>query len=292
MQRILITGANKGIGLAIARGVLQHSSDTHVILGSRDASRGKAAIETLMDEQPEWGGRLTQLDLDVTDDESVTSATQRLSAQFSDQQFPLYAVVNNAGIGLGSAQPNPVFDVNVRGIQRVCAAFIPLLDQAAGRVVNITSAAGPKFVSECPEGLRQFLTDPGIEWADLESRMNEYLDTDKGGLPAHGLRNEDAYGLSKAFANSLTLWLARKNPRLKINACTPGWIDTDLTRYHAEASGKSPAELGMKTPSEGAHSALHLLFETLEGNGRYYGSDAVRSPLDAYRAPGDPPFNG
>ncbi|MEP1472523.1 MAG: SDR family NAD(P)-dependent oxidoreductase [Halieaceae bacterium] len=292
MQRILITGANKGIGLAIARGVLQHSNDTHVILGSRDSLRGKAAIETLVDEQPEWAERLTQLDLDVTDADSVTQAAKQLSAHFSDQQFPLYALVNNAGIGLGSAEPRPVFDVNVQGIRRVCEAFIPLLDQAEGRVVNITSAAGPKFVSECPEDLRDFLTDPGIEWADLESRMNEYLDADTGSLSDQGLRNEDAYGLSKACANSLTLWLARENPNLKINACTPGWIDTDLTRYHAEASGKSATELGMKSPSDGARSALHLLFETLEGNGRYYGSDAVRSPLDAYRAPGDPPFNG
>ena len=292
MQRILITGANKGIGLAIARGVLQHSSDTHVILGSRDSLRGKAAVDTLVDEQSEWSARLTQLDLDVTDENSVTQAAKQISAQFSDQQFPLYGVVNNAGIGLGSAEPRPVLDVNVRGIQRVCEAFIPLLDKARGRVVNITSAAGPKFVSECPEDLRHFLTDPGIEWTDLESQMNKYLDPTNGGLPGQGLRNEDAYGLSKACANSLTLWLARENPGLDINACTPGWIDTDLTRYHAETSGKSPAELGMKSPSEGARSALHLLFETLEGNGRYYGSDAVRSPLDAYRAPGDPPFYG
>ena len=292
MQRILISGANKGIGLAIARGVLQHSSDTHVILGSRDSLRGKAAVETLVDEQSEWSARLTQLDLDVTDENSVTQAAKQISAQFSDQQFPLYGVVNNAGIGLGSAEPRPVLDVNVRGIQRVCEAFIPLLDKARGRVVNITSAAGPKFVSECPEDLRHFLTDPGIEWTDLESQMNKYLDPTNGGLPGQGLRNEDAYGLSKACANSLTLWLARENPGLDINACTPGWIDTDLTRYHAETSGKSPAELGMKSPSEGARSALHLLFETLEGNGRYYGSDAVRSPLDAYRAPGDPPFYG
>jgi len=105
-------------------------------------------------------------------------------------------------------------------------------------------------------------------------------------------RDSDTYGLSKACANSYTLCLAREHPSLSINACTPGWIDTDLTRYHAEASGKSPTELGMKPASQGTRSALHLLFEALEGNGRYYGSDAVRSPLDAYRAPGDPPFQG
>ena len=292
MQRILITGANKGIGLAIARGVLEHSNSTLVILGSRDPARGKAAIDSLVSEQQAWAERITLLALDVTSADSVANAADQVKAQFPAEQSPLYAVVNNAGIGLGSADPNPVFDVNVSGIQRVCEAFVPLLDPERGRVVNITSAAGPKFVSECPEDLRHFLTDSNMEWSSLNNRIKEYLDPANGGLPGHGLRNEDAYGLSKACANSLTLWLARENPNLEINACTPGWIDTDLTRYHAEASGKSPTELGMKSPSEGARSALYLLFETLEGNGRYYGSDAVRSPLDAYRAPGDPPFKG
>jgi carbonyl reductase 1 len=35
---------------------------------------------------------------------------------------------------------------------------------------------------------------------------------------------------------------------------------------------------------------MHLLFDELEGNGRCYGSDAKRSPLDRYRAPGSPPY--
>jgi hypothetical protein len=63
-----------------------------------------------------------------------------------------------------------------------------------------------------------------------------------------------------------------------------------LSRHYAESQGKTPAELGMKTPAEGAKAPLHLLFGTLEGNGRYYGSDGKRSPLDRYRAPGSPEY--
>ena len=59
-----------------------------------------------------------------------------------------------------------------------------------------------------------------------------------------------------------------------------------------KAAGKSAAELGMMPPVEGTCSALFLLFEELQGSGYYYGSDAVRSPLDRYRAPGDPPYAG
>jgi hypothetical protein len=86
--------------------------------------------------------------------------------------------------------------------------------------------------------------------------------------------------------------LAREHPSVRANACTPGFIETDMTRPYAESSGKSAAELGMKTPAEGARAPLHLLFGTLQGNGRYYGSDAKRSPLDRYRAPGSPEYTG
>ena len=73
-----------------------------------------------------------------------------------------------------------------------------------------------------------------------------------------------------------------------MNACTPGFIATDMTRAYVVASGKSAADLGMKSPAEGAKAPLHLLFAELEGNGHFYGSDAKRSPLDRYRAPGSP----
>ncbi len=48
----------------------------------------------------------------------------------------------------------------------------------------------------------------------------------------------------------------------------------------------------MKPPAQGARAPMHLLFGELEGNGRYYGSDAQRSPLDRYRSPGSPPYTG
>jgi NAD(P)-dependent dehydrogenase (short-subunit alcohol dehydrogenase family) len=109
---------------------------------------------------------------------------------------------------------------------------------------------------------------------------------------AKGLGDGSAYGLSKAIANTYTLILAREHPRLRVNACTPGFIETDMTRHYAESEKKSPAELGMKPPSAGAKAPMHLLFGELDGNGRYYGSDAQRSPFDRYRSPGTAPYAG
>jgi NAD(P)-dependent dehydrogenase (short-subunit alcohol dehydrogenase family) len=292
MRRILVTGANKGIGLAIASAILEQHVDTMVVLGSRNLERGQGAFNSLVGEHPEWASRIEVLELDVSRDASVEQAASQLEAFSVDDRAPLYAIVNNAGIGFGMADLRGVLGVNVFGMHRVCQAFLPLLDISLGRIVNITSAAGPNFVAACSPALRAFLTDVNIEWSSLQSLMEECLAGGNRDPDAAKLAHNNIYGFSKACANSYTLCLARENPQLRINACTPGWIETDLTRHHSETTGKSAADLGMKPPAEGTRSALYLLFEELEGNGRYYGSDAVRSPLDSYRAPGDPPFTG
>jgi NAD(P)-dependent dehydrogenase (short-subunit alcohol dehydrogenase family) len=112
----------------------------------------------------------------------------------------------------------------------------------------------------------------------------------QGTFAAAGLGDGDAYGLSKACANPFTIAVARAQPKHHVNACTPGFIETDLTRPYLAGAGKTAKEMGMKPPSEGTRSPLHLLFGAVEGNGRYYGSDAKRSPLDRYRSPGDPEY--
>ena len=103
-----------------------------------------------------------------------------------------------------------------------------------------------------------------------------------------------AYGVAKACLNVYNMELSRRFPDMKVNACTPGFIESDLTRGYLEKSGKTAAEMGMKTPEQGATSAVFLMMGDLTGDqtGQYYGSDAVRSPMHKYRSPGDPPYNG
>ena len=118
------------------------------------------------------------------------------------------------------------------------------------------------------------------------------LGGDETAFEKAGLGDGDAYGLSKACTNTYTLQLARRHPTLHVNACTPGFTETDMTRGYAVSQGKTPTEMGMKPPEAGAICPLLLLFGELNGNGRYYGSDGLRSPLDAYRARGSPPYAG
>ena len=84
---------------------------------------------------------------------------------------------------------------------------------------------------------------------------------------------------------------ARDHPDLIINAVTPGFVETNLTKGYTEHYGKSGAELGMKKPDEATLSVERCLFEDV-GSGLYFGSDGVRSPLHQYRSPGDPEYVG
>jgi hypothetical protein len=78
---------------------------------------------------------------------------------------------------------------------------------------------------------------------------------------AAGFGTGSSYGLSKAALNMYTMVVARENPKLKVNACTPGFVETDLTRGFATKYGKTPAEMGMITTEQGTSFWLFALEE-------------------------------
>ena len=294
MKRILITGANKGIGLATAKKLLESYSNTYVLLGSRDFSKGKQALESLLKGDPEFKDRVYLVQINVEQDDSVNSAAEEVAETFGKTPDTLYGIVNNAGIGNSVDGLEKILQVNTYGPKRVCDAFIPLLDESYGRIVNVTSASGPVFLSGSSDETKKLLTNPGITWTEIQDYMDECVDANfKNNISSdHGSSSVSAYGLSKACTNAYTIFLAGQYPDLTVNACTPGFIETDLTRPMAVAGGNTPAEMGMKSPEEGASTSVFLLMGNPEGSGHYYGSDCLRSPIDSYRSPGDPPYTG
>jgi len=269
--RVLVTGGNKGIGKALCR-QLAVDHGYHVLLGSRDASRGQAAVDEIVASAPEVKDRVELVELDVAQDASVAKAAEAVASKYG-KEGALKGIINNAGMGFGQSLPD-TFGVNFWGPKRVCDAFIPLLCQKSGRVVNTSSASGPMFVQKVGGEMGKVLTDPAVTFDQIEAIVQQGMENSE--------LEGDAYGFSKACLNAYTMVLARAHPHLAINGMTPGFIDTDITA----GMGAS------KTPEEGTKVALHCLMGKLEGNGRYYGSDAVRSPLDRYRGPGDPPYEG
>ncbi len=231
--------------------------------------------------------------VDVADPQSIEGARDKVARLCGAEAAPLYGIVNNAGVGLASDDMRGVLEVNLLGVKRVCDAFLPLLD-ASGRIVNVSSASGPKFVSQCAPQRKPFFKDAAVTWSDIQRLVDDVLEHegDAGYFRSLGLGEPDAYGLSKACVSLYTLGLARDNPQLCINACTPGYIETDLTRPQARRQGVPPGDLGMKAPQFGTIAILFLLFGDTGGSGHYFGSDARRSPLDRYRAPGTPEYTG
>lgn len=139
-QTWMITGANRGIGLALAMALLRRGD--HVVAAARNPWGG--ALAELASEHM---GSLTLLELDVTSDDSVAAAREVLAGRSLD------VLVNNAGIhgprGTDSALAmdfeawRAVFEVNVYGPLRVAQAFLPNIEAGAGRkIATITSRMG------------------------------------------------------------------------------------------------------------------------------------------------------
>jgi NAD(P)-dependent dehydrogenase (short-subunit alcohol dehydrogenase family) len=136
----LVTGANKGIGRAIASGLAREGFV--VYLGARDSTRGAAAAGELA-----VSGDVRFLLLDVTSDADVAAAVARVESDFGH----LDVLVNNAGVNAGYNRPEDetadgfrfVYETNVFAVVRVTNGFLPLLRKsAAGRIVNVTSKRG------------------------------------------------------------------------------------------------------------------------------------------------------
>lgn len=273
LRRVLVTGANKGIGREICRRMLADVPDSYVILGSRSASRGEAAISSIIEQEPNAAGRIELVVIDVESDESVSEAVQSVVDKFPDDPTPLHGLCNNAGVGFGKSIP-ATLSANFYSQKRVTEAFVPFINPESGRICNIASASGPNYVRTLDEPMQQLFTLPDTSPTALQEELERQAAlTDYEGI---------AYGLSKAAVNLWTRQIARDYPKLLINSCSPGYVLTDLTR----GMGAS------KTPEESnCHVApLFLLFGDVPATGWYFGSDAVRSPLDRYRGPGDPPF--
>ncbi len=108
----LISGANKGIGCEIARGL--GAKKITVLMGARDEARGRTAVEKLRSE----GADARFVKLDVTDSGTIQRAAQWIEKEFGR----LDSLVNNAGVAEFGAKPSDVDLAKVREVYGMCSA--------------------------------------------------------------------------------------------------------------------------------------------------------------------------
>ena len=214
----IVTGANKGIGLAIARQLGERGY--RLWLGCRDEARGREAAQALVAE----GLAAEAIRIDITDDDSVASAVDVLSERID----ALDVLVNNAGMHFGvtaSTEEEPLdrmatmFQVNALGAVRVTQAVLPLLRRArAARIVMMSSGLGS--VTATLDMTRENWTVPMAGYCASKAALNMF---------------------AVKFAKDLA------PDGIKVNVADPGLTATDLT-----------GGMGNRSPGEAARVAVAL----------------------------------
>ena len=223
----LVTGANQGIGLQIAKDLVAHGFT--VLVGSRNLERGEAAAK-------EVGPDARALQLDVTDQASIAAAAKRIRNELGR----LDVLVNNAAISNTGMRPGmsveeyakltrpsnvsldevrAVWETNVFGVLAVTQAMLPLLREApAARIVNVSSGVGSLTRN----------SDPAFPYRSIFGPV---------------------YPASKTALNAMTLAMAieLESTGIKVNAACPGFTKTNLNNY-----------AGTQTVEEGAREPVRL----------------------------------
>lgn len=235
----LVTGANQGIGLQIAKDLTAHGFT--VLVGSRNLENGEAAAKSL-------GADARALQLDVTDQASIAAAAERIRIELGR----LDVLVNNAAIShagkpgrslaemLQSSRASvasldevrAVFETNVFGVIAVTQAMLPFLrDAPAGRIVNVTSGVGSLTLNADPT--YPYRTGFGV-----------------------------VYAASKTALNAITLSFAieLESTNIKVNAASPGFTATALNNFE-----------GIETVEQGARNPVRVALDANGPTGTFSG---------------------
>jgi len=207
----LITGANQGVGLQVAKELVAHGYT--VLVGSRNFEKGEAAAKSI-------GADAHAIQIDVTDQASITAAAERIRKEFGR----LDVLVNNAAISntgkragmtieeyakatlpsnVSLDEVRAVWETNVFGALAVYQAMLPLLRESpAANIVNVSSGVGSLTLN----------ADPAYPYHKMFGPV---------------------YPASKAALNAITLamMVELESTSIKVRLVSPGFTSTNLNNY-------------------------------------------------------------
>ncbi|XP_067663234.1 carbonyl reductase [NADPH] 3-like [Haliotis asinina] len=245
----VVTGANKGVGLGIVRALCKQFHGD-VILTARDVDRGQQAVADLNQE----GLRPRFFQLDITNTDSVDA----LATFLRDNYGGLDVLVNNAAIKF---RRNANVPYSRRIKETVGCNFFGTLSVTRGlwsvlrphsRVVNVTCSCISSIITEFSRDLQTQLLQPDLTMAQLQLLLQDYVRD--GEMMIHFRRGwpTDEYAVSKVGACLMAAILSREavddsRGDIIINACCPGQVRTDMSRYE-----------GSLTEDQGADTPVYL----------------------------------
>src|SRR5580692_5982143 len=211
----LITGANQGVGLQVAKELV--ANGLTALVGSRSVEKGEAAAK-------EIGPGAIAIQLDVTDRASIAAAAERIRKEFgrldllvqnaaisntrkgklSLQEYAKITLASNASLD----EVRAVWETNVFGVLAVYQAMLPLLRESSdARIVNVSSGVA--------------------SLADNANRAHPY----------HAFFSP-IYPASKTALNAITLamMIELESAGIKVNLVSPGFTKTNLNGYEGTAS--------------------------------------------------------
>jgi NAD(P)-dependent dehydrogenase (short-subunit alcohol dehydrogenase family) len=213
-KRVLVTGGNRGIGFAIAQGLI--ALNYEVIMTAR-------SLESAIKTAEKLGKKAIPLELDVSDDSSIDSAIATLTQQIDR----LDILINNAGVypdrqvdslTISRELLNTAMQTNTFGVIRMVQACLPLLEKSSdARIINVSSGMG---------------------------ELNSLTTT----ATSYSLSKLALNGATIMLSQSL------KPKNIAINAMCPGWVRTDMGGNSAPRSPEEGADTAIWLATEASHS--------------------------------------
>jgi NAD(P)-dependent dehydrogenase (short-subunit alcohol dehydrogenase family) len=234
-KAVLVTGASSGIGRRVTE--LLASEGYFVYAGAR-SQQDLDALDALENVEA------VRLDVTVQDEIDAAVATVRKGGR------GLYGLVNNAGVFTGGplietdiGELQWLFDVNVYGVYRVTQAFAPLIIDAKGRIINISSISG---VLDWPMGGPYTMSKHAVEtYNDTLALEMARFGVNVSAIEPGNFKSDITMSARARMANS-----GVQRPDTRYADLWAGFTDRpeDRSQY--------------KEPDEVAAAALHALFDS------------------------------